>query len=100
MATKKPLHGTSVIAPVSTCRARTPSTRAGCRRRSPRPIAWFHKTATLGFLNRRSCMIFSARKAVAADGISVTLEAKIRQEQRLFHGGVATADHHDLLPAG
>jgi hypothetical protein len=56
---------------------------------------WFQTTSTLGFFNRRSCRIFSARK-LSRRWIDGDLGGEIRQEQRFFNGGVAAADRPRL----
>ena len=53
-------------------------------------------TSIFGFLNRRSCRIFSARRK-SRRWISVTLLGEVRQEQRFLDGGVAAADDDDLF---
>ena len=52
--------------------------------------------AIFGFLRARSCMILEAR-SVLAPMDDRHLGAEARQEGRLFHRGVAAADHHRVL---
>src|SRR5882672_7939735 len=76
MATNTPCTGSTASLPVLAFLVRTPVTAGG----SPLPMtsitALSQTTAIFGFLNSRSCMIFSARRLLRR-WINVTLEAKL-----------------------
>src|SRR6187397_51373 len=62
MATNTPSASNVEISPVVTLRSLTPVTFLGSSVPTTSSSTEFHTTSTLGFLNRRSCMILSARK--------------------------------------
>ena len=67
---------------------------------SPRTsVTWvFHSKRIFSWARARSCMILDAR-SVSRRWMTVTVVGEAREEQRLFHGRVATADDGDVLAA-
>ena len=99
MAMNTPSVGSVLSAPVLTLRSRTALT-SGAGAVSPMisSSTVSQSTVTLGFLNSRSCRIFSARKRVAAMD-QRHLRGVVREVERLLDRGVAAADHDHFLAA-
>ncbi len=87
--------GNSQLSPVFRLRRRRPVTSFLLTSRTSSTTVSV-RNSILGFARARSSMIFEARNC-SRRWISVTLLAKRVRNDRLFHGGVAAADHGDLL---
>jgi hypothetical protein len=98
MATKKPAQGMVCVSPVSTCRRDHALDAAGCPGAHHLVDGVVPDDLDLGVLEQAVLHDLLGAQAVAAVD-QRDLGGEIGQEQRLFDGGVAAADHDDLLAA-